>query len=114
MDIRFTISYRIMLLFYEIVLLGKKVSLYKVASQSTWSSSAGMSNMTYSNEHEYFFVKKTNETSTKLVKQKNFKEEFSKYFSDCEEVVEKIRREEYSYTDIRQIITKYNYCHKEN
>ena len=70
--------------------------------------------MTYSNEHEYFFVKKTNETSTKLVKQKNFKEEFSKYFSDCEEVVEKIRREEYSYTDIRQIITKYNYCHKEN
>lgn len=100
--------------FYEIVVIGRKASLYKIISKTTWSNptGVGMSSMTYSNENESFFVKKINEPSMKLVRKKNFKEEFSKYFGDCEEVVEKIRKEEFTYTQIRQIITKYNYCDK--
>lgn len=98
--------------FYEVVSKGRKVSLYKNLSVSSWSSpgAPGMAPVTYSSTIEDLYVKRDNETTFKLVRKKNFAVEFSEYFKDCEEIVNKIIAKEYTHKDIERIVSKYNHC----
>ena len=98
--------------FYEVVNKGKKVSLYKKSYVTSWSApgAPGMGSMTYSSSNENFYVKRDNEAIFKLVRKKNFVEEFSEYFKDCEEIMNKILSKEYTHKDIKRIVSKYNYC----
>ena len=91
-------------LFYEVIQKGKKVSLYKILSAN--SVSYGMSTATIEN----FYVKRTNETSFKLVKKSKFQEEYSNYFKDCENVAAEILNKELDYKDIDTIVRRYNAC----
>lgn len=100
-------------LFYQIVEIGGDVNLYKNVSEKR-SIVAGVNNMSmsYSSSIERFYLKRKNETTFKLVTKKRFKEEFSKYFEGCDEIVNDILNEKITYKDIRTIVRKYNYCKK--
>jgi len=99
-------------LFYEVEQKGRRVSLYKNLSVSTWSApgAPGMPSTTHSTSREDLYVKRDNERTFKLVKRNNFTEEFSEYFKDCEEIVRKILAKEYTHKDIKKIVSKYNHC----
>lgn len=45
-----------------------------------------------------------------LVRKKKFKEDFSTFFEDCENVVLEILDEKLTHKDIKTIVRKYNYC----
>lgn len=98
--------------FYEIIQRGKRVSLYKNVSVTNWSTpgAPGMAPMNHSSADESFYVKRSDEIHFKEVRKKNFEVEFSLYFKDCEEIVNKIQAKEYTHKDIKQIVSKYNYC----
>ena len=70
----------------------------------------GMASMNYSSTSEDFSVKRTEETSFKWVKKKNFKKEFSNYFEECEIVKAAILNNKLTHKDIESIVRKYNYC----
>ena len=98
--------------FLENVQHGRRLSLYKNATVTSWSAGGapGMAPMTHTNVKENFYVKRSNESVFKEVRKKNFKQDFSNYFKDCEEVSNKILNEEYNHKDISEIVRKYNYC----
>ncbi|MEN8250205.1 MAG: hypothetical protein ABFS32_14830 [Bacteroidota bacterium] len=99
--------------FYEIVQAGEKVSLYKLVVVSTYSTGAppGMGASSFSSESENLYVKRPDEKEFKYVRKKKFKEEFSKYFEDCEILRDEIKSGSITHKNIKSIVIKYNNCH---
>jgi hypothetical protein len=97
--------------FFERVSKGERVSLYKKKSANSWSvpGAPGMGSTTYSNSQEELFIKKVGEPEYKYVRKKNFDNEFSAYFSDCNTLKNKIQHEELTHKDIKKILNEYNY-----
>jgi hypothetical protein len=98
--------------FYEVIQSGKRVSLFKHVSVFRWSTpgAPGMAPAIGSTTDESLYVKRHNEVRFKEVRRRNFEVEFSAYFKDCKEIVDKIQTKEYTHKNIKQIVTTYNYC----
>lgn len=97
--------------FYKIISTGDKVNLYFKLTQRASSSYGGDGGTTYmTTSKENFYTCKTIETEIKLVRKKNFIEEFSNYFSDCEKLKVKIISKKVTHKDIKSIVDEYNNC----
>jgi hypothetical protein len=101
-------------IFYKVVETGKRVTLYRSMSTSSWttpnSSGVGSSTVTSFSSSENYYLKRRDEILFTIVKRKNFSKCFSKYFEDCEELTVRINDKKLTYKDISEIVKLYNMC----
>lgn len=98
--------------FYEILSKTKKIGIYRKLTSTfyTTPSPFGTFEAINSSTLENLYIKRDSESTFKLVRRRNFIEDFSEYFKDCPEIVEKITTKEYTHKDIKKIVSLYNRC----
>ncbi|HNP20278.1 MAG TPA: hypothetical protein PKL31_17690 [Fulvivirga sp.] len=100
--------------FYQVIVEGQKVSLYKSMTVSTAYSMYGpggvngSSNYTSTSTDLYF--RKTGEKDFKWIRKKDFSEVFSTYFEDCNALKAKILDGVVGRLNIDVILEEYNNC----
>ncbi|MEZ4972436.1 MAG: hypothetical protein R2820_03965 [Cyclobacteriaceae bacterium] len=105
-------------LFLEILESGKKVTLYKAVEVTVVSVGGlvggGFGTLPPSSgkvKHEAYYLRRANEASFReVVKRAIFKDIYSEYFGDCEDLANEIREGRLKFDDLRRIVMKYNYC----
>lgn len=96
-------------LFYEVIKAGKKISLLKLSYTGLSGSFSPGTTAPILHETEEFYLKKANQDIYKLIRKRKFKEEFSDYFSDCEQLKSKILNDQLNFKDIDHIVFLYNF-----
>lgn len=93
--------------FYEVVWKGPRVSLYK-ANRVVFMSTPGGSPS--SAVVETMYLMKANDIELFEVKRLEFASEVSTYFSDCLELAKSISNRDLRFSDLNEIVRRYNVC----
>jgi hypothetical protein len=98
--------------FYQVIDTGPKVNLYVSHQTQNWSYGGhyGAAPTSSTSTKDYIYVKKTGESTFTRVRRMNFKEDFSRYFGDCDMIKEEILKKNLTFSDIEKIVRDYNYC----
>lgn len=95
------------LMFYELIKRGKNVSYYERIVTTSMPAGNGMM-MTSSQTLKYF--RKKGSMYFEKVGGLNFAKDMARYFSDCPELVTKIEKKQFSYSDPELLISYYDRC----
>jgi hypothetical protein len=106
--------------FYELVEGGPRLSLFKINSKPTYTTSPGLERssngvkLTESSVYEdlgeiYFYYLKSTDVYLKIPRQNDFHEKISEFLKDCPDLSEQILNKEFGSNEFRAIMNLYNF-----